>query len=125
MTPTEKLQTFRKGVADYAAGREPTTAMLEYHEGYSAAARLLEAAKARFDGTQEPPKPCPICKNPRPRRERLLLNAAEALADAEQWTEARAAVDAFAAEPGVGADDPDVIRLGTLTAMSQAIDEAE
>lgn len=44
-----KVAAYRQGVADYAAGKEPTTPIMEYHEGYSAAARLIEAAAARFE----------------------------------------------------------------------------
>ena len=54
MTPAEKLQTFRQGVADYAAGREPTTAMVEYHEGYSAAANLIRAYAAKVETEGKP-----------------------------------------------------------------------
>lgn len=44
-----KVASYRQGMADYAAGKEPTTMMMEYHEGYSAAAELIRAFAAKVE----------------------------------------------------------------------------
>lgn len=59
----------------------------------------------------------------RPAGVRELVDTAEKSVDAELWDEAHGAVGNLAQV--VGQDDPDVVRLRSLMALSQAFDAAD